>query len=167
MKKEFLVFVLISFILAGCTSQNPGGDKTPVQSTVPAIITQAPTSTLLVEPAMEITATVMGENPHAVGGVVLLVMLKPTVDAPNTNVTIKMPSEATMLTGSLAWAGDLKANQALYLNLTVDIPALAKASVIQIESVSYPSAVSKFGKTYVLYVRPTPDGKLEFSATPF
>ena len=59
---------------------------------------------------MLIKIVLAGENPHLMGGMPLLLSQKPDVEASNTNVTISMPSDAVMLTGSQSWAGDLKAN---------------------------------------------------------
>jgi hypothetical protein len=160
MKKFLMIWVMISACLTGC--------NTPSAT---AKITAAPVSTATAAtsaaPEMMIRIDFGYENPRPLGGIPLLLWLQPNVEAPNTNVTITMPADLVVLTGSKAWAGDLKANQALYLSLVVQIDTLSKPGFIQVDSVSYPKDAPKLEKTYKLYLRPTADGKVEFSQTPF
>jgi len=160
MKKFLMLIVFISACLAGC--------NTPATT---AQITAAPVDTapasVAATPDMAIKIVLGGENPHPLGGMPLLLSLQPNVEAPNTNVTISMPSDAVMLTGSQAWAGDLHANQGLYLSLMVQIDTLSGPGFIQVDSISYPKDAPKLAKTYKIYLRPTADGKVEFSQTPY
>ena len=39
--------------------------------------------------------------------------------------------------------------------------------MIKVEAYSYPTGAAKFGQVYSLYLRPTTDGQIEFSTTPF
>jgi hypothetical protein len=166
MKQPLLFLVMIAMLLAGCTGTSPVVQKTGAAAPTPAA-TALPTRDPNIVPDMKIDTVMLGENPRDPGGIAMVLSLQPNVDAPNTNVTITMPSDAVILTGSQAWAGDLKADQGLYLNLTIQIDALSKPGEIKIESVSYPKDKPKLEKVYRLYVRPVQNGKLEFSKTPF
>ncbi len=152
MKRFLLACVILSFLLAACGAGGIGG-PTPTPTELPA--------------SFKIEITVLGENPRPVGGMAMGLGVTPNVDAPNTNITITMPSDTSLLTGSQAWSGDLKANQGIYLNLTVILPALTKPAEIKIDAASYPTGKSKISKTASLYMRPAPDGKIEISTTPF
>ena len=167
MKRLMLIFVFGALVLSACTSLSPVVQKTAVGGTTTPAATALPTRDPNIVPDMKIDTLMLGENPHDPGGIAMMLSLLPNVDAPNTNVTITMPSDAIMLNGSQAWAGDLKADQGLYLNLTIQIEALTKPGEIKIESVSYPKDKPKLEKVYKLYVRPVQNGKLEFSKTPF
>jgi len=173
MKKILLLVLLTAVLLTGCAGTAPVMDKTPTLTPLadgpiaPPSATTTPTLDPNAPPDMWIDTLMLGDNPHDAGGQAVVLTLQPNVDAPNTNVTITLPSDAVMLTGSQAWAGDLKAGQALYLNLTFQIDTLSKPGEIKIESISYPKDKPKFEKVYKLYVRPAAGGKLEFSKKPF
>jgi hypothetical protein len=161
MKRIILIVACLCAWLAGCSSS-----ATTVQNTLEPGV--KPTPTFSGTPEMVIKMEVFGENPHPLGGMAMLLSLQPNVDAPNTNVTITMPSDLNVITGSKAWAGDLKANQGLFLNIMVQIDSLKGPGFIQVDSISYPKNALKLAKTYKLYLRPTADGKnVEFSQMPF
>jgi hypothetical protein len=167
MKRSLILLVWLAVLLIGCTGTSPVVRRTPVgENAIPAA-TALPTRDPNIIPDMKIDTVMMGENPRDPGGIPLLLSLQPNVDAPNTNVTITMPSDVVVLTGSETWAGDLKADQGLYLNLMLQIDVLSKPGEIKIESISYPKDGPKLVKVYKLYVRPVANGKLEFSKTPF
>lgn len=166
MKRSLILWLCLALLLTGCQGASPRVEKTPAVAPTPAA-TVLPTRDPNLLPEMKIDTLMLGENPHDPGGIAMMLSLLPNVDAPNTNVTISIPSDAVLLTGSQAWAGDLKAGQGLYLNLTIQIDALSKPGAIKIESVSYPKNGPKLEKVYNLYVRPVENGKLEFSKTPF
>lgn len=160
MKRVLMILVLIGIFLASC-----GTPVSPAQLTAtPGVKTTAEAAA---SPEMAIKIILGGENPHPYGGMPLMLSLTPNVAAPNTNVIITMPSDLSMITGAQAWAGDLKANQGLYLSLVVQIDQLAQPGFIQVDSVSYPKDEPKLVGSYRLYLRPTADGKVEFSQMPF
>jgi hypothetical protein len=169
MKTPLIWMICLALLLAACTSVSPVAVKTAAPTFVGPVpdATATPTRDPNLVPEMKIDTLMLGENPHDPGGIAMMLSLLPNVDAPNTNVTITMPSDAIMVTGSQAWAGDLKADQGLYLSLTIEIDKLSKPGEIKIESVSYPTGKPKLEKVYRLYVRPVENGKLEFSKTPF
>jgi hypothetical protein len=162
MKKLLLTFVMLCICLAACGAPPAAlqPSAVPVASVTPAVVGT-------VKPEMMIKLEPFGENPHLLGGIPTLLTLQPNVAAPNTNVTITMPSELAVLTGSKAWAGDLKANQALYLSIVIQIDSVPQPGFIQVDSTSYPKDAPTINSTYKLYFRPTADGKIEFSQTAF
>jgi hypothetical protein len=169
MKSLLFVILILALALSACSPAVP----TPTVTPQPDGPIAAPTATATVTPSGPITPTLAvkinigGENPHPMGGIAIGLVLTPNVDAPNINMTMTMPSEIGVLTGSPTWAGDLKANQSLGLNLLLTIEKLSQPGVIKVEVYSYPTNAAKFGTVYSLYVRPTPDGKIDFSTTPF
>lgn len=116
---------------------------------------------------MAISTIILGENPHPAGGLPVTLRVKSSVNTTEARVTIKLPTEVTMLTGTETWTGDLKAEQELYLNLTLAIPKLSRADTIWFEAVGALPDGGSYTKTYALFVRPTADGKIEVSTTPF
>ncbi len=166
MKRSLTLLIGLALLLAACSAATPELYKTPTPTRV-AGATAAPTRDPSIVPDMKIDTIMLGENPHDAGGIAVALSLQPNVDAPNTNVTVTIPEGAELLTGSQAWAGDLKANQGLFLSLTIEINKLSKPGAIEIKSVSYPTDGPKLEKTFYLYVRPVENGKLEFSKTPF
>ena len=171
MKRFFLIFLLVSMILSGCAAADQGptptltpyplpGDNLPTRTPSPAVL-----GTVL--PAMTIATIILGENPHPAGGLPVTLRVKSSVDTAEARITIKLPAEVTMLTGTEAWTGDLKAEQELFLNLTLAIPALSRADTIWFEAVGALADGGSYTKTYALFVRPAPDGKIEVSTTPF
>lgn len=152
MKRLLPVFLVLASLLAGCAAIGPGG-PTPTPTTPP--------------PEFKIEILTLGENPRPAGGMAIALGATPNVDAPNTNITITVPAGATVLTGSKAWSGDLKANQGIFLNLMIEIPALTAPAEIKFEAVSYPNGKNKLSGAASLYLRPAADGKIEYSKTPF
>jgi hypothetical protein len=169
MKRLFLSFLMASLILSGCGAAGPGVTPTLTPYPLPGdnLPTRTPTVVRTVLPAMTISTIILGENPHPAGGLPVTLRVKSSVDTAEARVTIKLPEEVTLLTGKEVWTGDLKAEQELFLNLTLAIPALSRADTIWIEAVGALSNGGSYIKTYALFVRPAPDGKIEVSTTPF
>ena len=152
MKRLLFVLLLVNLILSSCAA---GEQDTQ------------PTLTPTVSPAMTISTVILGENPHPAGGLPVTLRVKSSVDTSESRVTIKLPANVSLLTGTEAWTGDLKAEQELFLNLTLAIPALSRADTIWFEAVGALPDGGSYTKTYALFVRPAPDGKIEVSTTPF
>lgn len=162
MRRVFFLILLVSLIVSGCAS-GLGAGTTLTPSPLPGGSPAART----VVPAMTISTIILGENPHPAGGLPVTVRVKSSVDTSEARVTIKLPAEVVMLTGKEAWTGALKAEQELFLNLTLSIPSLSKADTIWFEAVGALPGGGSYTKTVPLFVRPSPDGKIEISTTPF
>jgi len=171
MKRFLVVFLLVNLILSGCAAANQGIRPTLTPYPMPGdnLPTRTPTAARVgtVLPEMTISTIILGENPHPAGGLPVTLRVKSSIDTSEARVTIKLPAEVSMLTGTEAWTGDLKAEQELYLNLTLSIPKLSKADTIWFEAVGALPGGGSYTKTYALFVRPAPDGKIEVSTTPF
>ena len=161
-----LVLLLVSLVLSGCAA---GQGATPVFTPNPLSGDNLPTPTgaRTVLPAMTISTIILGENPHPASGLPVTLRVKSSIDTSQVRVTIKLPAEVIMLTGKEAWTGELKAEQELFLNLTLATPALSKADTIWIEAVGALPDGGSYTKTYALFVRPAADGKIDVSTTPF
>jgi hypothetical protein len=118
-------------------------------------------------PEMIISTIILGENPHPAGSLPVTLRVQSSVATSQAQVNIKLPAEVIMLSGKDSWTGDLKAGQSLYLNLILAIPKLSKADTIWIEAVGTLADGGSYSKTYTVFVRPTADGKIEVSTTPF
>jgi hypothetical protein len=169
MKRFVLVFLLLGWILTSCAATGQGIKPTLTPYPLPGdnLPTRTPTASGTVMPAMTISAIILGENPHPAGGLPVTLRVKSSIDTPEARITIKLPEEVSMLIGKEAWTGDLKAEQELFLNLTLAIPKLSRADTIWIEAVGALPDGGSYTKTIALFVRPAPDGKIEISTTPF
>ena len=159
----------MTFGLSGCAANSAPTPTVTPQPDGPTQPTRAPSATPSgpVTPALAVKINLGGANPHPMGGIAIALVLTPTVDAPNINMTMTLPPSMSVLTGSPTWAGDLKANQSLMLNLLLTINKLDGPDVIKVEATSYPTGAAKFGAVYSLYLRPTADGMIDISQTPF
>ncbi len=169
MKRRLAVALIVIVLLTACAGPSPATPTVTPQPDGPITPTRELTATPSgpVTPAIKVKINVSGGNPHAMGGIPIALVLTPTVDAPNINMSMTLPASMGVLTGSPSWAGDLKANQTLALNLLLTIEKLDGPDVIKVEAYSYPTGAAKFGTEYSLYLRPTADGMIEFSPTPF
>ena len=169
MKRFIVVFLLLGLILSSCAAANQGIKPTLTPYPLPGdnLPTRTPTASGTVLPAMTISTIILGENPHPAGSLPVTLRVKSSVDTTEARVTIKLPADATMLSGADTWTGDLKAEQELYLNLTLAIPKLSRADTIWFEAVGALPGGGSYTKTYALFVRPAADGKIEVSTTPF
>ena len=128
---------------------------------------QTPATPETPQPDLTIRTVVYGENPHAPGGISILLSVQPTVEAPNTRIAVGVPEGAIFMNGSQTWQGDLKAGQSIYLNLLLTIKSLSKADTLRFEAVFDLEDGSQVARTRTLYLHPVADGKIEFSDQPY
>jgi|WetSurMetagenome_2_1015567.scaffolds.fasta_scaffold577784_1 hypothetical protein len=169
MKRLAFIVLLLSLLLTACGALGPATPTVTPQPDGPTQPTKMPTPTLSgpLTPTLNIKINVSGGNPHDMGGIPIALILTPNVDAPNVNMSMTLPKGMDVLTGAPTWAGDLKANQSIMLSLLLTIDQLSSPDAIKVEAASYPKDAPKISASYTLYMRPTSDGKIEFSPVPF
>jgi hypothetical protein len=144
-------------ILVGCANNI---ERTPVPTQ---------TSRPLAASAPMITKIEMdGSNPRSSGRFNMQFSLKPLVDAPNSTITVTLPSGIALVNGKLTWRGDLRANQEYVHKFVIDIASLTSPNEIRIEALSVPNPGHYwFGKRTSLFLRPISSSTFEISDIPF
>lgn len=136
--------LIFGTLIPGCGNAQPTSDK--------------------VDSPMQGTLELDGNAPRSYGQHGLTVKLWSRIDAPNTTMTITLPSSVTLVKGDLVWKGDLRAKEVHEQQISVNISILTAAAEIQMDALSVPNPGHFwYGRGLSIYIRPGSEGMFDAS----